>query len=625
MSQVAREWDRLSKAEKQRRRSLLISRVYGGDAAAFYRDLEARPRYIGRALLHIDRIIGAEAKPEAPSKPRKVEKPRQAPKRETKPKTKIKTKAQPQKKARPMVEKAGRVEPEKPVKPHVPSFNKWWGVSLDELKRIPGIGPKTVAALRRAGYEDVAQVYRDSVSGWGSLAAVNGIGPETAKTLFREIESRVPTKDQLKAKPEKTVQPLKGGPSPLFYIDRIEEGPRGGWEVWVRNPDGRGYGYKRFDTFEEALKYAQRGEGGYHDISEGDSEARWTPIPPPPTLPAHLKEFRDSRLFKTLISEKPIYVAGRGWLFEKRYRGPGDMRTRFTLDELQEEYEAGQRRLAEKQRMEKQSRTLERPRDAKGRRYWEKTVKPYTILGELASTSPYGETYARVRVEGDTVEIEGMDPGHVSLTRVRFPNDERLLPDGEYAIESADTYYRSPLSHPTKVVWDAPNHTLRFLKGDYESSFKLEPPTEIGAPDIPTPKLWYDAGFNVKLDTLLQVTKKAVDEFSKLKVVVATRDGEGREPAVMFEWRRSEGQTPVREIHEPGIYGDVRDVRLTDDDRHVAAVYDPQYLLGILRRMKRMGFTTLDFELRDDMPLHIKAEAADAEVEFWEAPLIGVE
>ncbi|RLI09080.1 hypothetical protein DRO42_05180, partial [Candidatus Bathyarchaeota archaeon] len=389
---------------------------------------------------------------------------------------------------------------------------------------------------------------------------------------------------------------------------------------------GRGYGYKRFDTFEEAVAYARRGEGGYHDISEGDSEARWTPTPPPPKLPQHLKEFKNRHLGTTVISEKPVYVEGRGWLFEKRYRGPGDMRTRFTVEELQEEYDAGQKAIAERKAKERLSKVLERPRDAKGRRHWEKAVKPYTILAEFATNpkawAPYHSVpYARVKVEGDQVEIVGMDPGHVSLTRIRFPN-EGLIPDGEYAIEESYTGYKSPLKHPTKVVWDAPDSTLRFNKGSYESSFKLAPPNEIGAEDIPTPKLWYEAGFTVKLDTLLEVTKKAVDAFSKLKVVVATRDGEGREPAVMFEWRKSEGQTPVREIHAPGIYGDVRDVRLTDDDRHVAAVYDPQYLLGILRRMKRMGFEVLDFELRDDMPLHIKAEAADVDVEYWQAPLI---
>ncbi|RLI31666.1 hypothetical protein DRO56_04905 [Candidatus Bathyarchaeota archaeon] len=57
LSQIEREWEKLPKAERDRRRRLLIENLYGGDEEAFKRDLLSRPRLIGRILLNIDEVV----------------------------------------------------------------------------------------------------------------------------------------------------------------------------------------------------------------------------------------------------------------------------------------------------------------------------------------------------------------------------------------------------------------------------------------------------------------------------------------------------------------------------------------------------------------------------------------
>ena len=89
LSQIEREWERLPKAERERRRRLLIENLYGGDEEAFKRDLLSRPRLIGRILLYIDqvitRVITPQEKGEEPERPR--------PKRREKPSQKKRAKA----------------------------------------------------------------------------------------------------------------------------------------------------------------------------------------------------------------------------------------------------------------------------------------------------------------------------------------------------------------------------------------------------------------------------------------------------------------------------------------------------------------------------------------------------
>jgi Holliday junction resolvasome RuvABC DNA-binding subunit len=68
---------------------------------------------------------------------------------------------------------------------------RWLYVDLDELEDIPGIGWKTVDALRLHGFRDVADVYSTSCSDWGTLKQVKGIGEKRAKNLFRLIEKYV--------------------------------------------------------------------------------------------------------------------------------------------------------------------------------------------------------------------------------------------------------------------------------------------------------------------------------------------------------------------------------------------------------------------------------------------------
>jgi len=89
LSQIEREWEKLPKAERERRRRLLIENLYGGDKEAFKRDLLSRPRLIGRILLNIDqiitRVITPQEKGEEPERPR--------PKRREKPSQKKRAKA----------------------------------------------------------------------------------------------------------------------------------------------------------------------------------------------------------------------------------------------------------------------------------------------------------------------------------------------------------------------------------------------------------------------------------------------------------------------------------------------------------------------------------------------------
>ena len=73
----------------------------------------------------------------------------------------------------------------------VPGFVKYRKCKLKELKQIKGIGDATVKSLKRSGYKNVGQVYRDSVSSWGRLSKVNGISDNTAKNLFRDIKKKV--------------------------------------------------------------------------------------------------------------------------------------------------------------------------------------------------------------------------------------------------------------------------------------------------------------------------------------------------------------------------------------------------------------------------------------------------
>jgi len=617
MSQVAREWDRLSQAEKRRRRDLMVSRVYRGDAAAFNRDLEARPRYVGRALLSIDRIIGADLPPRGTGRRTgTARKPEGAGNRLTEDQRRRrheeKAKTRRPETEKPKAKHEGKTPEAGKVKAAAPSFASWTGVDLAELKRIPGFGDKTVEALRRGGYEDVGQVYSDSVSGWGRLAAVKGIGAETAKNLFREIESRVPTKNQLKEEPRPTQVPGR--------VDRIEQGVSGKWEVWLRTGD-YDRSYRSFDSYDEAVAYAGRGEGEAHDVTKGRVRAKWEPVPPPPELSPHLKRFKNRFGGVTEIREPPVYVKEKGWMWESAYGGG-----RFTAEELQEAYERGRKAEAKRRDLAKQSKTLERPnrKNKKALERWNREVQPLTVLGRFPNSRGL-EASARINVEGDTVEVRDMDPSHVSLYRLKLPN-AGLIPDGEYGIEQADTGYTSPLKHPTRVEWDAPDQTLRFHRGSYTAEFKLAPPDAVDASEVPTPRLNYQGRFRMRLKPLLKLVRNASEDTQNMKVVM-----EGsRNPTVKFTWASgpgySEDRAVVEELFEPRRYSwedePLLESEMLDGGNRVSAYYDPSYLRDFLERAKRMGVETATFEYLRDMPLHISADGGSGEAEFWEAPRI---
>ena len=136
-------------------------------------------------------------------------------------------------------------KPEKAGKPKAgaaPPSGKWYGVSLDELKRVPGIGDKTIEALRKAGYRDVSRVWGDSASAWKNLEAVDGIGEKTAKTLFKHIEKHVPprktekpsTRDRMRALYVKTL----GGAIPTATQEEIEAvAEKAISEEWIKPGD----------------------------------------------------------------------------------------------------------------------------------------------------------------------------------------------------------------------------------------------------------------------------------------------------------------------------------------------------------------------------------------------------
>lgn len=717
MSQVAREWDRLSKAEKERRRSLLISRVYGGDASAFYRDLEARPRYIGRALLHIDKIIGAEAKPEAPSKPRKVEKPRQAPKRETKPKTKIKSKAQPQKKVEKPKPKPKKAEAP-PVEEFEAEFDKAFREALERKVKLykPGLegnlhydAPNfemeyadnwTEETVLSWAAEDLDAFKEERLQRYREMTAEN---PEAARYFFKRVnmwadkiagDMARKTRDQMLREArirEEHLKRQRGGAKPgtrglvggykvgdvirlkdyprrLFRvvgpagsggltvetlgvkdsrmtvypdaeeISRVASLPEGadaygyvydirpghtGYVVSIRTD--RGEFYRNLPTKEQAVKWAMKGRDTIEKMNyeTGKREPRdvaWVPVTPPPELPPHLKKFKNKRLFTVRVRDEPIYSEGR-WVFPS---DSGD-RAAWALEQLEQMHSEGQKALAERRERAKQSRTLERPRKAKDRRDWDRTVIPYTVLGEFANDRD--APYAHIKVEGGEVEVKGMDPSHVTLYRFRFP-DPGLIPEGEYAIEETSTYYSSPLKHPTKVEWDAPDQTLRFKKGSYDAWFKLAPPETVGT-EVPQPRLYYKARFRMMLKPLLKLARNAADDLANMKVEVIKTDPRGK-PTVKFSWTTRDAmgrESSVEEMFEAGAGPDYQliSAEFLEGDDHVKAVYAPRYLVDFLERAKRMGLEAVTFEFNEDNPLHIEAGDAELEAEFWQAPMIGVE
>jgi len=448
----------------------------------------------------------------------------------------------------------------------------------------------------------------------GGGLSVETLGVKDSRTVVWPIVDKI---DRVERDGEPVTLPV--GADAYGYVHDIRPGHTG-YVVSIRTD--RGEFYRNLPTKEQAVEWAMKGRDTIEKMNyeTGEREPRdvaWVPVTPPPKLPPHLKRFKNKRLHTVRVRDEPIYSDGR-WVFPS---DSGD-RAAWTLEQLEQMHSEGQKALAERRERAKQSRTLERPRKAKDRRDWDRTVIPYTVLGEFANDRD--APYAHIKVEGGEVEVKGMDPSHVTLYRFRFP-DPGLIPEGEYAIEETSTYYSSPLKHPTKVEWDAPDQTLRFHKGDYDAWFKLAPPETVGT-EVPQPRLYYKARFRMMLKPLLKLARNAADDLANMKVEVM---GRGK-PMVKFSWTTQDAlgrESSVEEMFEAGAGPDypLISAEFLEGDDYVKAVYSPRYLVDFLERAKRMGLEAVTFEFNEDNPLHIEAGDAELEAEFWQAPLIGVD
>jgi len=411
---------------------------------------------------------------------------------------------------------------------------------------------------------------------------------------------------------------------PRFKVHSIKKGLTDKWEVWFKNPEGGDYGYKQFNTLEAAVRYAQQGEGWYHDISKGDLPARWETPPPPPKLPPHLKEFPNKHNGVTRVKEQPTYDAEKGgWVFEPPNQAYGAQRKTYTLEQLQHEYELGQAEQLRRKLAKKQSTRFDRPKARKELATWRTRVEPYAVLGDMVKGN--GEAHPRITVKDGKVEILGMNTSHTTLTRLRFP-DKGVLPEGEYAVKEVDTYYVAPFKNPKAVEWDAPDRVLRFHGGGKEVALKLADPSEVGE-EIPMPKLRFDTRFTMKTDDLLKLVKNAAKDDRSMKVILEAPDLQSP-PHVKFTWTSRDHvdrESNIEEVFEPGPGYAVTSAELDTSGSKTEANYDPRLLEEFLARAKKMGLDTLTWEYKEDMPLLLKASNLDGvEVEYYQAPMIGV-
>jgi len=411
---------------------------------------------------------------------------------------------------------------------------------------------------------------------------------------------------------------------PRFKVHSIKRGLTDKWEVWLKNPQGGDYGYKQFNTLEDAVRYAQQGEGWYHDISKGDLPARWETPPPPPKLPPHLKEFPNKHNGVTRIKEQPTYDAEKGgWVFEPPNQAYGAQRKTYTLEQLEHEYELGQAEQLRRRLAKKQSKRFDRPKARKELATWRTRVEPYAVLGDMVKGN--GEAHPRITVKDGKVEILGMNTAHTTLTRLRFP-DKGVLPEGEYAVEEVSSYYVAPFKNPKAVEWDAPDRVLRFHGGGKETELKLADPSEVGE-EIPMPRLWFDSRFTMKTDDLLKLVKNAAKDDRSVKVILEAPDPYSH-PHVKFTWTSRDHvdrESNIEEVFEPGPGYAVTSAELDTSGSKTEANYDPSLLEEFLARAKKMGLDTLTWEYKTDMPLLLKASNLDGvEVEYYQAPMIGV-
>jgi len=390
-----------------------------------------------------------------------------------------------------------------------------------------------------------------------------------------------------------------------------------------------GVGMKTFDTYEDALDFVRdRAEGervirGRYNQGNVEREAIWEPIQDPPMLPEELRKGFTGKQERFEVDPKPSYEGlwnsdTKKMEYKWVFRNKTDHNS-YTVDELQAEHQKGEWRRRDREEAAKHSSSITREKGAK-RAAFDRRAMP--IVGAISHPES-----AIIEAKGDTVSFEGMDPSHVSLLKIRVPNELRI-PDGKYekAEESLDkrvTVYR----RPEKLTWDNVERSMVIMNGDQKSSIRYEKVHEYEN-RFSEPRV----NFTTKTKLNMIGLNKAAEDLLRRgtnHIILKVKDGD-----FIYE---SEKNTPQTVTHGEGaeaweseesvktqVTGKAGTV-VNTDVTEVRATYSTDRLSENLDRLIKAGFREAKLEFVEDMPLRITAKRNDgAEAEFWLAPMIGV-
>jgi len=426
----------------------------------------------------------------------------------------------------------------------------------------------------------------------------------------------------------------------LSKVDRII--PAGGlderdgkWMVWFTGRiapgiDPReGAGTRIFDSYEEALKFVQRGRGEYRQ-KDVDREGIWLSVPDPPKLPKELREFTGERR-KFRVDPRPQYEGKWNsdkkqmeymWVFRNQIGGET-----YTLDELKDQHQRGEWRRRDRAEAAKHSKTLTYVKGSK-RKEWSRKAMP------LAQAIAFNE-HAVIDAKGDRVTIEGLDPKHVALIRLKIPN-ELGIPEGKY--EAADANLSNLVTHrrhPKKLHWDNVDRILRVGNENQESWIRYEKVHQY-RDRFSTPKIIYQTKAKVDLEALEKAAKQK--GVTHLVIETSTEDTGKQWPydrEKALTWKATKTETRKLPPDEDCDWEREEDVEVTVSgtlgeiekgyEDNVTATYDTNYLKEHLGALIKAGFKDATLEYSTDMPMKITAKRDDgSKAEFWLAPCIGV-
>jgi len=282
-----------------------------------------------------------------------------------------------------------------------------------------------------------------------------------------------------------------------------------------------------------------------------------------------------------------------------------------TLDDLKNPQTPQQPRKQSKQRSHQApGMDLIKPKGTKQRKEYHAQTMPYTYLHSQ-------NTLEQIEVRNGVVHVLGMDPSHVSMISMEFPN--RLgIPDGVYNgdpqgwRDGNTVLYRSP----DKVEWLQKDEggEIRITKGDKTIEIVLR--AGFSETELPEPKIRFTAKATVPLGEL----KALVDESQASHIYLQTYNEDGRDKLRAW-WNEERNGGAATSISHIKVLSD--DVSLMDGES--TAVYTQSYLEELLEQTKRTGATTGVLQFATDMPLKIEADSQETDTVFWLAPCIDVD